>query len=1107
MYAYKCRDKNYQSIKELICDGLVIKRGRNLDPYFAPIFCLYAAEAFRREHAEGVWTWDTVFKPLGIPAPDQPVIGEWVETGLAWWQRPLLRDRNKHRRFLVTIACEGGLPLRLVHQEGAHLRRFFIAVLEDYHRQGQGGPDAAEAIAGLLALKFLPAVLCREVVFRLSGELVAKVTELRQSVGDAANPIAVLDSKNPKWRNELPLSIEDQTVERLLGRWGELDKIARSGVRWRGWFTWSETGGKVGKTLEFPDRLGADPIKRLIGLAELPARLRLVLHTSHGTETVARLTHGGGLGDKTFFRREWLRRGGLDLQGTAVVGAHRLVLHDERAEHEISIQGGDLWGEPPWVFIARNGSERLEWLAEGSTKTRAEEAWVLAGYGDEPQPFTGASCDFLGEIAGIKRKVYRIVGGADFVTSDQGRYRIECRAETEADIQYVIRGERISEALNETQVYRGLPRIEPVDSQGRVLPQTAMLQQWKPIGIPSEWQSSAVETAGLLWLRCLDPKTGAECCRRQVAVVPRRFGLRRVIGQTDSPGSYHLTGLEGGRVQVIAPQEARLESAPDVVGFHIQCPTLSSAALPMLRLDILWNGSARVELQLPYPQRGASFRLGGRTLEEWEEVSLDRLGGLRLLLQDHSGSSRFWLNAQLIGGKPESSPYVAGFREQLPMLSDGRLDLGLYAWYDRVASLLASRPDIDAVVRIEIVSSHRETLASIRIARFDLAFKTDKELAWVYLPPEALPRLEPGWEDRVRLEMIRLWAPTSDAVVLEANPERPGVWLIPEGLESGPWWVIGREGGWARFRPLLWTVRSDSESPADRPESSACDFSLAQIIRLAPQIRNQWLPAILAGLGQSPDHCDWPLMSSYFKLAGEFPPSALDVLVRLTEYPDTLAMALLKADEESFERIWALAEAMPFSWGLLPVRTWERAAVRYFHGLLAALAGIPTAEDIVFGLFQSFCERTTLRRAYWRPLCDWLQERVFPTRPMPPNSELSMARRAAVYLEAQIDEAQRELLSRHDGVEDWPANAQIRAIAAEIVFPYASKFLRLPESFQAVHFAPFVVAHLSLKGAKPSQRLIYELRLLRHFDSEWFDTAYAMALTLGLANLRPEKTA
>ena len=61
------------------------------------------------------------------------------------------------------------------------------------------------------------------------------------------------------------------------------------------------------------------------------------------------------------------------------------------------------------------------------------------------------------------------------------------------------------------------------------------------------------------------------------------------------------------------------------------------------------------------------------------------------------------------------------------------------------------------------------------------------------------------------------------------------------------------------------------------------------------------------------------------------------------------------------------------------------------------------------------------------------------------------------------------------------------------------RYAHLDPFYQPVRCAPFVAAHLSLNGITPNERLIYELRLLRAFDREWFDNAHAIALTLGLA--------
>ncbi len=221
------------------------------------------------------------------------------------------------------------------------------------------------------------------------------------------------------------------------------------------------------------------------------------------------------------------------------------------------------------------------------------------------------------------------------------------------------------------------------------------------------------------------------------------------------------------------------------------------------------------------------------------------------------------------------------------------------------------------------------------------------------------------------------------------------------------------------------------------------------------------------------------------------------MLQRLPAHPRTLMLALMKADDETFDPIWALSRHMPFLWMLFSIHDWREAAAAYFGGLQAALAEIDEGEEIVFGLFQQFRERTAARRIYWRSLCDWLQERLFPDRP-PPNGELNIARCCPAFLEQQIESLEQALQGRHDAEEKWPEHFKIIGYLSAIDSKH--RYLHLNPAYRPVRCGPFVAAHLSLNRVAPTESLIYELRLLRAFDREWFDHVYAIALTLGLAH-------
>lgn len=1101
LYAYKMGDATYASLKTLFHQIILLDQAGKLATRFAPIFCLYAAETFRREHAEGSWAWETIFRPLGLSVPPHQQLVDWVEKGLKWWQRTLLKSASSgNRLFLVTIACEGGLPLRLLQRENAHLTQFFRTVLESYYWSGQGGEQIAETIARQQAHR-LPRSLHQEPVFHLAAALINKIGELQARVGEATDLIATLDQQHPDWRRDLPLRLDNQVAETLLTglvrRSGELAREAAAQLRWRGRLREAGNGRwTVEKRLELPERPTAYQFAEWVGAsAAHRPRWRLLLHTSAGMEAIAWLTLNEGPGSSAHYRREWLRRGGLVLTGAAVEQAHQLSLHDGQQDHRLSsVRGGETWSASPWVFVERDATGEREWLTEGSARTRAASAWVVVAPELAPHVVKG-TCTCVGIVAELGRTVYQISGEVDFLTAQQDRYRMSCRAESESEESFLVSGDFVPQSLQQRPLYRGLPRILALDQQGRRQPATGRAQ-WRPVGDGSPWREIHEVARGRIWLRLIDA-SGAERCRRQIDVAPHDFHIEADIGTGHQAGVVRLRGLAGARVRIGPDNPAGVSIDATTEKARLVCPSTPGALPSPLNLLFNWPGSEPITLDLPYPQRGAFFRQAGRPLFHDDRIPLDRLGGLHLVVQDPMGGQRFRLAGELIAHENEpGTRFHQRFYDRLPPLDQGRLEMALFPWQDRIASLLASSRDLEAQVRLVIETTQQQCLALIRVTRFDALLEPDRAMRQARIPEPVLARLGPAWETRVRLNMIRLWAPAEPPVTLQASSSQTACWDIPAGLEPGPWWIVGRDGDWMRFRPLLWVVATDN------PPAASDDASLAGAIQEPDHDqRQQRLNILLGELGQNPDHPDWPLLFDHLRLAREFPPSSLDVLRCLPKHPRALALALLKADEQTFETVWSLSRLMPFLWTLLAVNDWRETATAYFGGLQTTLAEVDAGEEIVFDLFQSFRERTSARRSYWRPLCDWLQERLFPNQPLPRNSELTVARRCPSFLEQQIESSlERELMGRHDAEEKWPESHEITDWMGRMdSWMKQYRYLHLESFYRPVRCAPFVAAHLSLHGIAPTERLICELRLLRAFDREWFDSVYAVALTLGLA--------
>lgn len=1104
LYAYKMSERSYAELKELMRQQLKKESRVGVTVGFDRLFCLYAAETFRREHIEGAWSYKTVFEPLGLEPPVVTKIHDWIETGLTWWKRRLLHSEKGHRQFLVTIVVEGGLPLRLLERESINLTRYFRNILESLYQNDQRDIDHAIHFANNHATR-LPRSLQHDQVFHLAAHLITKIVELQSLVGKAVNPISVLDKKLPRWRHDLPLRVENQVAEALLtGLVRHSQKLANEAaaqLRWRGCLNRSGKHWLIEKRLELPASLTMKQIANCIGIQDANrSRWRVLLQGPNLIEPVARLTLIQGADESARYRREWLKQQGFSLKDDAVQQFYQLILHDGKQEYPVAVKHADAWSHSPWIFVEQPCSGELEWIAEGSVRTKADQVWVVAKANMTPRVVSG-SCERVAEI--IDRYVYLVTGHVELITQDEERYSIFCRTTEDSEDAFSISGHIVSEALQQRPVYRGLPNLYTANQDG--CKRTAFYKtQWRFVGDRSLWKSTCWNAYGRIWLRLVDDH-GVERCRKQVDVVPQDFKIDFEIGTASTPGSLHLTGIAGAKI-VLKNKDLNINILHSEDQYaQIECAALSNT-LPTLDLMLCWPESEPVALSVLYPQRGASFRLAGQSLSDNDLAPVDRLGGMQLLIQDPT-SQRFRLEAELItiSTSDRSSTQQSwsaldnlrmlfdqqkySFQEALPFLINKRLDISLFRWQERIESLLASTDDLEDQVRLSILTKEGERLASVLISRFDVILQPNKSQNRVYIPESSLLHLGSDWESRVKLNMIRLWEPRLPAIALQPDSHQSSCWLIPPDLEPGPWWILGYDHDWARFRPLLWSVISNTE----HSQSIETESSLSAVICEANlEKRRHELDRILIELGDNLNDPDWALLFSYLRLTRDIPPSALDVVRQLINHPRTLAQALLRADDNMFETVWSLSSCMPFLWELIAIDDWLYAANIYFGGLVEALAHVESGEEIVFNQFKDFRDRMSMRRpGYWNSLSDWLQERLFKNRKLT-GSELHLTRQV---LDQFIDQRRDEMLARHDADETWPQSHQVK-MRMNAISDWTEK--------HAVLYAPVVAADVSRHGGFVTPQLTHQLRLLRLFDQEWFDVAYAVALTMNLAEMTPE---
>jgi hypothetical protein len=92
------------------------------------LFVAYCAEWFRRESDSTFLRWDDPAPDL-FPSVPYASKQELTALGLSFWQRPL-RKSTYAREFLLTVALEGGFPVRIL-AEGARawLKEYLRAIM------------------------------------------------------------------------------------------------------------------------------------------------------------------------------------------------------------------------------------------------------------------------------------------------------------------------------------------------------------------------------------------------------------------------------------------------------------------------------------------------------------------------------------------------------------------------------------------------------------------------------------------------------------------------------------------------------------------------------------------------------------------------------------------------------------------------------------------------------------------------------------------------------------------------------------------------------------------------------------------------------------------
>lgn len=1085
--AYRTTGEEFRRLGSLMRESTA---GGDIRAGFDALFCLYAAEWWRCHHEGGPWKWEGVLASVGLDFANPQSIYRSVENGLRYWKRELIRGGSARRMFLVTLACEGGLPLRMIRSNSNRLGQYFRELLDQFDAYRSVGfrPARLAEAAG----HRLPASFRQPVVYEVAGQLVDVVWQRRAQVKGLSDPVAHLDETDAAWRDALPMALDDEVAKSLLrGLVVDAAKQA-SGVRTgfrlvRALVRLASGSWRLVGTLELPGAVDTG----VLG-AELaadgdgpPGRCELFVADAMGRSRFLALATRRRAASSDEYLIESVRRGSrAEQRDEAAAGALRIEVKSSRGVSTLHLPKSDSLSDLPWVFADRRGDgSRYRLVGEGSLRTRYDRVAVAVPPGAEVRMMEAGQCEAAGQVEEIGREVF-IVGGAVGIVMDGDRCVVRTAQEKDEAVRYQLQGSVFSTATSDAApVYRGWPRLRRYPANGMSEEIRWPGTRVRAVGKGAAWAEWSPDRFGLFDVRHV--VAGVLEYRGRVAVVPQTATLSCRPRPGDWEAETLLDGLAGAEIGLPGEQDARVESSADRILVVSNARRVSSLAV-LLRFPL---GGGDLRLDLPVAtSHGRFVRSDGTGMPSHGSVGIDELSALRAIATAPNGGTTF----QIVGSlEAEDLPLdTRGSLAERMREVGGVHELPLAFLYEPIRLLLESSSDLQAEVRLRIACNGVESAPHVRVRRFGLRIDWDESGSLACVRETG----EPEASSELNAEARPLWRPESESRALSRLAERR--WSLPRDLEQGPWLVNVRHGDLCVAQPRVWLPPSSGTEVGEQRVPALPN--LEEAIRLRESsLRREALDKVIAGLSCQPEHEDWELVRSTFLNHQDVPPSAVDLLTAVARFPRAAAMALMQAGDEEFEAIWSAVDQLPHPWWSVPVDVWVDVSRGLYRQYVAEYG-----EDLASWAFDVFERRATDRGDFLAVVLVVVQAAVLGRGEAATKALCSPEARNAIRQER--GRAWQDLLHRRSD-DHWPQSAVVAEwqhdLGAKLSVAQLADWPRVQEIAgfrRAVCSAPAVAALNAVLGVPASQSLVLGLRSLRAFDPDWFETGLRTTMALAI---------
>jgi hypothetical protein len=1088
LYKYKMSEDEYNDLKSSLkfistlnsnVTSLSLIRRWNM------IFVIYGAEWWRREYEGGSWRWETLFKSFGAESSKLQVQqrSEIIISGLRYWGLKV-RLINDKFRYLGTISIEGGLPLNQLNNNSGWLGRVFGSVIPKFKRLQHTGIKAETLIR---ECDYIPKTYQNDQIYIILGDIVKTTVNLKQAyqLDKKQNPLEYLDTILTNWRADFPLPIEDAVGKRLLGELFKPIYEETINLPFRG-FRSLDDKHSLHLQIEFAGFIALETLD----LPEtIPSRLTVDLVSNEGSiytlGTSIKTMYKGKSSLKMPVQNRKLTND-LATQGYSVRFKELTTLI-----YQAEIIGcEELANDVPWIFVRKSDGWVLEGVA--SVCTKAREVKILY-----PESFSSIGTTEIIEISTVNnKKLIQLAGEIKLIDNENTSFLIKT-AQAHDTKTYYLTGKTLTFDSKPTKVYLGLPKLVWFCSETNTRAEVnARNLVGRSVNSRDTWQALTIKSQGVYEIRLLDEERNTKF-RAKCVLLPEDFLVRFKPSHNSLDGSIVLENIGTAAVSC----ESTLKHKVLIEDQKVQLALIADSTPPEnVQVTLCWpNKTEMLILKLPFPARGGQLIDGaGYRSSTTKGVFADQLYGYRLRLFNEQPNFKRHLQIE-ISLKDDLLPLESTrdlyFRNSIEV-QGSIIELAVIDYQSWIKSLLALSRNLDSYSTLVVYEAGTEILR-VNIYRYQFALEPDWTKGSVILSEGA--QVDLSYDDlaNIKLMAMRLAQPEQEHITLEKQVSEQttvGSWFFyPEKREAGPWIIYPSVSSSVTLRPILWQVGGAKEVSEIAVDSIT---TLHTAVTLADKdTRHEVVNSILSKMHEDFSHSGWDYLRQLALKNNHLPLITFDIWSVAVTNTKFLAALVLQMDEPFSQRF---GEELPVFWELIPLQEW----LEVFSVFREYLRKVIDDEADVSGLLKGRIKKIGYLCDSMEIVTDILKVELFGEV----NQELNLMRLAPDFARQitfdAINNSKQELLTRHAN-SSWS-----ELLKAELVSHATSSGAReqqllnisdMQDHQRAVLILPILLAFCSSEAEIPRSWvgdavIIFKLKCLKDFDSEWFNASFKILL-------------